>query len=79
MICEEEGEGILALAVAGAYAHMEELARPGSNFETTPEQDARVNRLLEESESVKHFVTECVRAGAGRWRVGHCRADKRLC
>jgi P4 family phage/plasmid primase-like protien len=60
LLCEEEGEGILALAVAGAYAHMEELASPGANFRTTPEQDDRVNRLLEESESIMHFVINCV-------------------
>jgi hypothetical protein len=52
----QEAPGILRKAVAGAMAHLAELEERG-NFRET-EQKTRVDRLLTESESVKHFVAE---------------------
>ena len=63
----KEAGGILRKAVEGAIAHLAELEEC-SNFRETDEQKARVNCLLQESESIKYFVTErveCVPGGIG--------------
>jgi hypothetical protein len=64
VILAEEGEGILALGVQAAVAHLAELSVCG-NFVTTPKQDSRVEELLSESEAVRHFVTNGVERVVG--------------
>jgi hypothetical protein len=65
LLFAQEAPGILRRAVAGAIAHLDELKNQGGNFVETPEQKLRVMHLLSESESVRYFVTECVRRVVG--------------
>ena len=64
VLFDEEGPGILNLAIEGAIAHLREL-RDHGNFVLTSEQKARVDKLLEESESVRHFVERCLEVKRG--------------
>jgi phage/plasmid-associated DNA primase len=59
VLLAQEAEGILLEIVKGACLHLAEIEKKG-DFEFTSEQLARVNALLEESESVRHFVNSCV-------------------
>jgi putative DNA primase/helicase len=59
-LIKEEGEGILAWAIEGAKKHLKELEAPGANFHLTAQQQDRVERLLNESLSVRRFVEQAV-------------------
>lgn len=50
----EEGEGILAWMVKGAVLHLQE--RQSGGFVLTPQQQARVDDMIAQSESVMQFV-----------------------
>jgi putative DNA primase/helicase len=54
-----EGSGILNWCVAGALRLLDELEEFGT-FQLTENQKQRVDALLSESDSVRHFVGECV-------------------
>lgn len=56
VLAREEGEGILAWMVEGAIKHLAELKTKG-NFILTPTQQARIDGMLAESNSVEEFVT----------------------
>lgn len=55
VLVREEGEGILAWMVEGAIKHLAELNTRGS-FILTPTQQARIDGMLAESNSVEEFV-----------------------
>ncbi|MBI2512521.1 MAG: hypothetical protein HYV96_11110 [Opitutae bacterium] len=55
VLAREEGEGILAWMVEGAMKHLAELKSRGS-FILTPTQQARIDGMLAESNSVEEFV-----------------------
>jgi phage/plasmid-associated DNA primase len=55
-LLNEEGEGILALFIEGAVAHLRELENCG-DFVLTSRQKERVDQLLSESQSLQSFVT----------------------
>ena len=57
----EEGEGILNYAVEGAILYLKEIKEVG-DFKLSKTQQKRIDDLLSESESVRHFLEErCVR------------------
>lgn len=55
----EEGPGILNWMIEGAIKHLHELQETG-NFHLTVEQKDRVKALLDQSDSVRLFVRNCV-------------------
>lgn len=59
VLAREEGEGILAWMVEGAIKHLAELKARG-NFILTPTQQARIDGMLAESNSVAEFVKASV-------------------
>jgi hypothetical protein len=58
-LVKEEGAGILNWSLAGLHQVLSEVETHG-DFVLTPRQLSVVNSLLEESESLKVFLTECV-------------------
>ena len=60
-LLEAEAEGILVLFVGGAMKHLGELRELG-DFSLTKEQQERVDVLLSESDSVRHFAEERIYA-----------------
>jgi hypothetical protein len=60
VILREEGEGVFLLAIQGAIAHLKELEN-GGDFVLSETQQARVDKLLNESQGIRVFVMECVR------------------
>lgn len=60
----EEGPGILRWMVEGAVMLLDDISDRG-DYVLTEEQRARVERLLAQSDSVRHFVDSCVRDQAG--------------
>lgn len=60
----EEGPGILRWALAGYVAARKEIAELGDLF-LSAEQQARVDALLSESDSLRRFIRECTEPGAG--------------
>jgi len=61
----EEGEGILRWMVDGAKALLADLEEKG-DYILTDEQKARVNNLMDESDSVRVFVQQRIRREPGR-------------
>lgn len=59
VLLREEGPGILAWLVEGAVRHVAELQRIG-RFELSAAQQERVENLLAESESARHFAEDCL-------------------
>ena len=55
LLIETEGEGILAWAVAGAVKHLQEIKESG-DYLLTLKQEQRIDNLLAESESLRHFL-----------------------
>ena len=64
VLIREEGPGILAWMVEGAVRHVEELDRLG-RFELSAAQQERVESLLAESESARHFAKDCLERHQG--------------
>jgi P4 family phage/plasmid primase-like protien len=64
VLLHEEGEGILAWMVEGAVQHLAELERCG-DYELTEAQQARIDALLQESDSVAEFVRVGISNQAG--------------
>jgi phage/plasmid-associated DNA primase len=60
-LIKEEGEGILALFVAGAMRHLTELRETGDFF-ITPAQQKRADVLLLESDSLRYFASQRLHA-----------------
>jgi phage/plasmid-associated DNA primase len=58
-IVKEEAEGVLAWMVAGRIALLRDIAETG-NYVLTPEQQARVDVIVAESQSALHFAKACV-------------------
>jgi P4 family phage/plasmid primase-like protien len=58
-LVEQEGAGILNWCIAGARQLLDELATRGQ-VQMTAEQINRIDALLSESDSVRHFVSKCV-------------------
>jgi P4 family phage/plasmid primase-like protien len=56
----EEGPGILSWMIAGALQHLDELTSTG-DFVLTKAQQARVEALLAESDSIREFVRQCLK------------------
>jgi putative DNA primase/helicase len=63
-LLEKEAEGILVLFVAGAMRHLGELRELG-DFRITAKQQERVDALLLESDSLRHFVEQQIYAVEG--------------
>ena len=63
-LIDEEGPGILNWMIEGAIKHVEELNATG-NFRLTDTQKERVRKLLDQSDSVRLFVQECVNRQEG--------------
>jgi P4 family phage/plasmid primase-like protien len=59
LLVEAEGAGILNWCIAGALQLLAELETSGQ-MQMTSEQMNRVDALLSESDSVRHFVGQCV-------------------
>jgi phage/plasmid-associated DNA primase len=59
VLLAEEGPGILAWLVQGAVRHVAELEKIG-RFELSSTQRERVENLLAESESARHFAEDCL-------------------
>jgi phage/plasmid-associated DNA primase len=57
VLLREEGEGILALIVQGAIAHLKELEKQG-DFTLSASQKERVDSLLTQSQSLRFFVRD---------------------
>jgi P4 family phage/plasmid primase-like protien len=57
---DSEGPGILAWMVEGALKHLNELEEEG-DFRLSVKQEARINHLLNESDSVRCFVVACLK------------------
>jgi len=64
LLVREEGPGIVRWALAGLLRARIELAQAG-DLRLTQEQEARVDALLQESDSVRRFVAECIEHGSG--------------
>lgn len=60
----DEGPGIVRWALAGFLRARREIAETG-DLALTAEQTARVDGLLNESDSVRRFLAECTEAGDG--------------
>ena len=60
----EEGPGILRWMVEGAISLLKDIDEIG-DYRLTTAQQARVDALLEQSDSVRHFVDRCVVAQVG--------------
>ena len=58
-LLENEAEGILKWMVDGAVKHLKECDKHG-DYVLTKEQKERVTSLLAESDSVRHFVVDCI-------------------
>jgi P4 family phage/plasmid primase-like protien len=58
-LLEEEGQGILRWVVEGAIALLDDL-RDHGDFHLTARQKDQVDRLMDQSDSVRHFVREGV-------------------
>jgi putative DNA primase/helicase len=58
-LVEEEGPGILNWCIEGAIRLLDELDESG-RMQLTDDQNSRVEALLCESDSVRHFVRNCV-------------------
>ena len=56
-LLETEGSGILRFGVEGAMKHLRELEEV-ADFHVTPKQNARVDGLLAESDSLRYFAIE---------------------
>jgi P4 family phage/plasmid primase-like protien len=63
ILLDAEGEGILRWMVDGAIMHLAECDAIG-DYQLTGAQAGRVDQLMEESDSVRHFVRKCVKADA---------------
>ena len=57
VLLREEGEGILALIVQGAIAHLKGLEKQG-DFTLSASQKERVDSLLTQSQSLRFFVRD---------------------
>ena len=71
LLLREEGEGILLLAIQGAIKHLWEL-KNGGDFVLTETQQNRVDKLLNESQSVRFFVQDHI--GVDEVKKGVCNA-----
>ena len=60
----EEVSGILRWMVEGAIMHLRECDTL-SDYELTDDQEGRVDQLLAESDSIRHFVTERIESAKG--------------
>jgi hypothetical protein len=56
-LLETEGSGILRFGVEGAMMHLRELEEV-ADFHLTPKQNARIDALLAESDSLRYFAIE---------------------
>jgi P4 family phage/plasmid primase-like protien len=63
-LLNEEASGILRWMVDGAIMHTRECDSIG-DYRLTEGQAARVDQLLAESDSIRHFVTDCISPAAG--------------
>lgn len=64
VLLQEEGEGILAWLIEGYLAHRKELREHGT-LKLTPEQQQRVDDWLMESDALRAFAKENIKAGVG--------------
>ncbi len=64
LLITEEGPGILNWCVQGALRLLEELEQHRTIL-LTPEQEQRIETLLSESDSVRHFIKHCVKKEHG--------------
>ncbi|MFL6519181.1 MAG: bifunctional DNA primase/polymerase [Chthoniobacterales bacterium] len=64
VLLEAEAEGILRWMVDGAIMHLAECDATG-DYQLTGRQAGRVDQLMEESDSVRHFVRKCIKSDAG--------------
>jgi phage/plasmid-associated DNA primase len=60
----EEASGILRWMVEGAVMHLRECDTI-SDYDLTDEQESRVDQLLAESDSVRHFVSDRIKSAKG--------------
>jgi hypothetical protein len=58
VLFEEEGSGILNFALAGTAMLFDGLANNGGRIKLTPDQKARLNKLLDESASLRVFLKD---------------------
>ncbi len=65
ILVDEEGPGILNWAIEGAVMLLRDIKEHGG-IHLTEQQRQRVEDLLSESDSVRKFVSECVRAAPGQ-------------
>ena len=74
-----EGPGVLFRIVQGAMAHLVELEKK-AEFQLSPEQEARVDALLAESQSIEVFLKESVQKGGdGVGTEALCAAYSEFC
>ena len=59
LLLEEEGPGILKWMVQGASELLADIERTG-NYDLTDKQKARIDALMDQSDSVKRYVKDCV-------------------
>jgi phage/plasmid-associated DNA primase len=59
----QEGEGILLWMIQGAASHLLEIKQQG-DFQLSDRQRGRIDNLLNESDGVRHFLTDCIVADA---------------
>ncbi len=65
-LIETEGPGILNWALEGLKNLFADLAQPGGDIVLTEPQTMVVDNLLAESDSLRHFLHDCVEVAAGR-------------
>ncbi len=63
-LLEKEASGILRWMVDGAILHLQECDSIGE-YCLNDEQKDRVDQLLPESDSIRHFITDCIQAAQG--------------
>jgi putative DNA primase/helicase len=59
LLMQEEAEGMLNWMVEGAIQHLKECDDIG-DYRLTEKQRNRTTQLLAESDSLRHFVTDCI-------------------
>lgn len=64
LLLKEEASGILNWALDGLFMLWEDLEKIG-DFDMSPTQKKRIENMLGESESVRHFVQNCLVRGHG--------------